>query len=201
MNLDALVCPGREPWAPSRHASDLDVWHYDDIPTLGTFMSGASLVLFLLLDEPSDRATTWCYLPLGDEKAATLDGMTFDTMDHMMTTVHECFQGREAVFARATRYRISQWGRQTVSEGVYAAALTFLEQIATSLELEVKRLRRERRRAAPQPALALPTWQSMLTQYSNLNLEAHRRSLTTSEQVEEVTEQLERIEALEDATR
>ncbi len=55
-------------------------------------MSGASLVLFLLLDEPSDRATTWCYLPLGDEKAATLDGMTFDTMDHMMTTVHECFQ-------------------------------------------------------------------------------------------------------------
>ena len=75
MNLDNIVCRDHLAWLTNDQAGDLDAWHVDDVPTLGTFGLEGGRVLFVLLDEPSDELTTWCYVPLSPEVAARLEGL------------------------------------------------------------------------------------------------------------------------------
>lgn len=137
MNLDLVVRQGSNPWAPNQHASDLEVWHYNDVPTLGTFTLGDDTVLFMLVDEPSDRSTTWCYVDLLPGVTESLGDVTFDTYEDMSAFAERQYAGREAVFARAVSYELRQWGPVHVEKHVLSAAVSFLHNVAGQLERDL----------------------------------------------------------------
>jgi hypothetical protein len=135
MNLDALIKKGSPPWTPSPGVHAVDVWHEYDIPTAGTFRTGAGVqVLFTLIGEPDDRLTVWAYTCLSSEDADRLGREpSFATIADLEASVGRMFAHHRAVFVLADNLKISEWTPLDVDAGVLESATEFLRGIRASL--------------------------------------------------------------------
>lgn len=135
MNLDALIKKGSLPWTPSPSVHDVDVWHEYDIPTAGTFRTGAGhQVLFTLIGEPEDRLTVWAYTCLRSEDADRLGHEpSFASIADLEAAVSRLFAQHRAVFALADNMKIDQWTPLDVDADVVESATEFLRGIRDAL--------------------------------------------------------------------
>lgn len=135
MNLDALIKKGCLPWTPSADVHSVDVWHEYDIPTAGTFQTGAGRqVLFTLIGEPDDRLTVWAYTCLSSEDAQRLEKEhSFASLADLEAFVSRMFAHHRAVFALADDLKISRWTPLDVKADVVESATDFLRGIRASL--------------------------------------------------------------------
>ena len=135
MNLDALIKKGSLPWTPSPSVHDVDVWHEYDIPTAGTFRTGAGAqVLFTLIGEPEDRLTVWAYTCLSSEDADRLGREpSFASIADLEASLGRVFAHHRAVFVLADNLKISRWTPLDVDAGIVESATEFLQGIRASL--------------------------------------------------------------------
>src|SRR5665647_285537 len=103
--LDGIVCQGTRPWLPCPAANNLDVWHADDVPTVGTFECHSQLVLFTAVgDVASEDTTVWAYLPAKAQQRHEFEKAEFETVADMHDFVRAQFADRHAVFACADNF-------------------------------------------------------------------------------------------------
>ena len=148
MNLDNLVKFGRAPWAPAPETTDLDVWHLDDVPTVGTFRFGSCTVLFSAVGDVEGRMTVWGYSCLEPSEAETLGASQYANAVEMQSDVERMFVGHRVVFALARDNEVFRWSPIDNESGLYPAAAEFLEAVVKSLDSPATPSRRfEARRA------------------------------------------------------
>jgi len=139
--LEGIVQRGRRPWLPNQGVTALDVWHADDVPTLGTFDLEETTVLFTAVGDLSTSSTTvWAYLPLGSETRALVADAEFDSAGEMQEFAESLFCNSHALFACADDFVLNQWGTEPVGAGptaFLAAVIAFLEQVSTQLKDEL----------------------------------------------------------------
>ncbi|RKO26123.1 hypothetical protein D7Z96_05090 [Pseudarthrobacter phenanthrenivorans] len=130
MDLDSSILLGARPWLPSPDASNLDVWHQDDVPTIGTFDFPDCHVLFTLVGVPDTALTAWAYLPLEVAEFKELHEMVYESVLKMRHDVHQRFESRPCVFAVADNFKISSHSWTPVEEPVrslFYSATAFLQ--------------------------------------------------------------------------
>jgi hypothetical protein len=64
MNLDAVVAKGRLPWKPRPDARDVDVWHQDEHPHVGTFTWDVGTVAWSICSTRTESMFGACFLSL-----------------------------------------------------------------------------------------------------------------------------------------
>lgn len=143
MNLDQIVSMGFRPWKPSKEAVDLEAWHEDDVPTIGTFFLHGNPVIFKLIGEPEAGLTTWAYLPLNDDEYRELDEAQYDTPNELAEDVTERFRGRRCVYAVAIDFEVTSWG-PSVSPvtSLLAGATDFLRDYVKITQEKIAQLKR-----------------------------------------------------------
>lgn len=144
MNLDQIVSMGFRPWTPSKDAVDLEVWHEDDVPTIGTFSVHGTHVLFNLVGEPEKGLTTWAYLPLTDQEFRELDDVEYDSPAEMADDVASRFRDRPCVFAVAQDFKVLSWGpSETGAPSLLAGATDFLRDYVSITQDKIAQMRRQ----------------------------------------------------------
>jgi hypothetical protein len=134
VNLDGLVKVGRSPWRPNDDVSELDVWHMDDVPTLGTFSFAGDVWLFSVVVDVEERTTVWGYVPLTPEDLDALGSATFATMAEVQAFADEAFADREITLAGADEFVIERWGRHHAPSLMAAASAFIREWVQTMLD-------------------------------------------------------------------
>lgn len=133
MNLDQVVQRGCPAWRPSEAASDLDVWHANDAPMIGTFTLGDGRMLFTCVGDVDSPSTIWAYAPLSPAEVGEFEDIEFDSLLDMFERVSQVFDGRDAVYAYARDYEVSKWCPLATTAGLYPTAHKFLDDIARAI--------------------------------------------------------------------
>ncbi|MBO3086585.1 hypothetical protein [Cellulomonas fengjieae] len=136
MMLDGIVRRGSRPWLPNPDAEDLDVWHADDVPTLGTFGCGKSTVLFSAIGDVDSPMTVWAYTDLKGEKCESLRDVMFANVTEMQSFAEGFFRSTHTVFACADDFVLKEWGTEPVGTdhgALIKAAVAFLEKISIAM--------------------------------------------------------------------
>jgi hypothetical protein len=129
MNCDKLVRRGRHPWSPCQGAEDLDAYHIQDIPLIGTFKTEGTSVVFLCLTGHAEAVNVWAYLPLTPQDADELARRHFESLPEMQRHIRDLFKRRKAAFALARNGKVTEWSAKNVTaDGVLVAALEFVQQ-------------------------------------------------------------------------
>jgi hypothetical protein len=80
---------GRPPWLPHEYAIDLDAWHYDDVPTVGTFKLGRMTVLFCADGEVHSGRVHWWYADISEDQPMITNVWTDEEMTHWVNQALE----------------------------------------------------------------------------------------------------------------
>ncbi|TDW18581.1 hypothetical protein [Kribbella kalugense] len=134
MNADNLVKRGCKPWLPSAEATDLDVWHMYEIPTVGTFRTrGGDLVLFAVVGDldPEREVTVWAYTKIDE---AMVDGLEFDTTAELHEWARQRFAGVHVVYALALDLAVERWSPVENPGDLHSGAVEFMDQVRRSIE-------------------------------------------------------------------
>lgn len=143
MNFDSIVAADARPWLPAPDASNLDVWHEDDVPVLGTFDLPDGHVLFTLVGAADKAVTTWAYLPLEVSEYKELQETVYDSVLKMNEDVHRRFEARHCVFAVARDFSISSWTpTDEPVKSVLQGATEFMQDYVALVSGEVELLNR-----------------------------------------------------------
>lgn len=139
MNMDCVVRAGSRPWLPNSTATNLDVWHENDVPAVGLFETGGEKVLFTAVGGVDSSLTVWAYLPLTAAEFFELDDACFDSVADLMREVEGRFSGRKFILSLAREYTIDFWTVLTSpADSVYAASTDFLKDTVAALKAEVR---------------------------------------------------------------
>lgn len=141
--MDSVVRTGSRPWLPNSTATNLDVWHEDDVPAVGIFDLGTEKVLFTAVGGVDSDLTVWAYLPLTAAEFFELDDKCFDSVPELVSEVEERFAGRTFILALAKDYSIDYWSvLSEPADSIYAAATTFLRDMVAALKAEMRAARK-----------------------------------------------------------
>lgn len=139
MNKDNVVRSGSRPWLPKPSATNLDVWHEDDVPAIGVFELDSEKVLFTAVGGVDTELTVWAYLPLSPAEYFELDELTFDSVPGMFRAVESLFTGRAFIVATAMHYALDLWGvTGEDAKGLYESSTTFLKDAVAARALEMR---------------------------------------------------------------
>ncbi|WP_299517988.1 hypothetical protein [uncultured Serinicoccus sp.] len=153
MNLDAVVTRSCDPWAPNHGATNIHVWHVNDVPMVGTFDLHKSKMLFAAVDDVDGPTTVWVYVPLSCDEFTRLDATPCENVSALYDSIDQLCDGRNVIVAHARDFALSKWSVQPTTEGMYGAASAHLQMVVTTLEQQVSdRLRRHWRDDEDGPA-------------------------------------------------
>lgn len=132
--MDNLLVRGEPPWSPTPRVSNLDVWHVDDVPTVGTFELDGQAILFAAIGPVTGLFTVWAYRALDGELASAVAEVQFDDEGDMHAYVDTAFTDCDLLVASATHLRLDHWTPFRGAENVYVVANQFLDWIIRDLE-------------------------------------------------------------------
>lgn len=130
MSTDAVIRPGHEPWLPCSEATDLDVFHLDEVPTLGTFTVRGETVAFTCLSGHLDRVSVWAYCMLTQAEIEAAGSASFGSLRETQAWFSSLFTNREVMFATAAEHVIDNWSpHHDVGDDLLAEAVRFVKSI------------------------------------------------------------------------